>query len=213
MLVAAFGDSITAGVHLQEEQTYLYMLGKRFDYAIRKAGFPGQTTRDALRLLEAEVLAFRPDVCILQFGMNDHVALSETDAKVPLPEFKTNLAHMAEQLQRIGTTLVLCTIHPIIEGDGRSYYYSRHPQQWYAPSGVSDRIRNYNAAIRDVAAGRGCMLADIEADWERWLAQGNDLGQLLRTIENSGSNDGVHPTRLGHERYAACIAARLGGAL
>jgi len=209
-LVVAFGDSITAGVHLLPEDTYLYKLGTLMNCVTINAGIPGQTTQEARGRMKRFVRDHEPDICLLQFGMNDHTATgSGGRAKVPLDEFRANLAGMVEQMREDGIVPLLCTIHPILEGDESRYYYARHPQQWYAPGGANGRIREYNDAIRGLAGQLACELADTERYWSEAIEAGTRLEQLLRTEENAGADDGVHPTPLGHDYYAACIAPRL----
>ncbi|MDF2647170.1 MAG: hypothetical protein K0Q73_2975 [Paenibacillus sp.] len=209
LLLAAFGDSISAGVHLQPEDTYLYKLGALFGCRTWNAGIPGQTTSDALGRLNDFVLEHKPDICVLQFGMNDHVAIKEGESKVTLNDFRSNLIRMIKELRNEGTTPLLCTVHPIIEGSLQAYYYARHPQEWYSPDGANSWLRNYNKVIREVSVETDCLVADVACYWTEHCEELTSKGLLLRTVENSGNDDGVHPTSLGHDCYAACIAVQL----
>lgn len=207
MFIVGFGDSITAGAYLNKEETYLYKLGQRLDCEVSNAGVPGNTSAQGIARMQEDVIEKKPNICIVAFGMNDHVALSRNQSKVPLDDFTHNLNHICKEIRLIGGTPVLCTIHPIIEGDDSGYYYSRHPREWYAePDGVSAWINRYNEAIRHIAVHNEIMLADIDQWWRKALEHGAKLTDLLRTTENSGVSDGVHPTELGQELYAECIA-------
>ncbi|MDU5141679.1 MAG: SGNH/GDSL hydrolase family protein [Paenibacillus dendritiformis] len=101
---------------------------------------------------------------------------------------------------------VLCTVHSIIEGSDASYYYRRHPQAWYeSPSGAQAWLDGYNEAVRQAAMTTDTRLADIAERWDRELHSGTRLADLLRTKDNSGEDDGTHPTAWGHRIYADCI--------
>lgn len=207
MVVIGFGDSITAGAYLQEEETYLYKLGQELGLRIVNAGVPGNTSSQGIARMQEEVISKKPDICIIAFGMNDHVAKARNEAKVPLELFVANLSQIGNEVERVGGVPILCTIQPIIEGDEQGYYYSRHPRDWYTvPDGAQARIQQYNEAIRNLAAQKQIILADVAQRWQRARDEGANLHDLLRTVENSGIADGVHPTEQGMELYAECVA-------
>lgn len=74
------------------------------------------------------------------------------------------------------------------------------------PDGVTAWIDRYNRSIRQVAAQHKIVLADVSCWWDEALQKGNKLTDLLRTKENSGIADGVHPTKRGQRLFADCIA-------
>ncbi|GAA3407934.1 SGNH/GDSL hydrolase family protein [Paenibacillus hodogayensis] len=206
MKLAAFGDSITAGQYLAEDETYVSKLASRFGLETVNAGVPGNTTGQGLARFESDVLERRPNLCIVAFGMNDHVNTAPETAKTPLPQFRANLTLIVERLHAEGIAPLFCTVNPIIEGDAELYYYSRHPREWYRnPDGAQAWIDVYNETIREVAEETDTPLADIALEWRRYLSAGGSLNDLLRTVENSGAADGVHPTAAGQELFASCI--------
>lgn len=206
MKLAAFGDSITAGQYLAETDTFVSKLASRFGMEAVNAGVPGNTTGQGLARFERDVLEKQPDICIVAFGMNDHVNTAPETAKTPLPAFRANLTQIVERLRAAGIAPLLCTTNPIIEGDAERYYYNRHPREWYRnPDGAQAWIDVYNEAIRAVARETATPLADVALGWQRYVAEGGSLTDLLRTVENSSTADGVHPTAAGQELFAACI--------
>ncbi|MFD0712569.1 SGNH/GDSL hydrolase family protein [Paenibacillus sp. GCM10027626] len=206
MKIAGFGDSITAGLFVAAEDAYLSRLAVQWAAEAVNAGVPGNTSAQGLSRFERDVLDRRPDVCVVAFGMNDHTAVAANTAKVQLPAFERNLALICGKLLAVRIVPVLCTIHPILEGDGEHYYYSRHPREWYVrPAGAQAWIDAYNEAVRRVAGSVGAALADVARCWERYVERGGEVADLLRTRANSGSDDGVHPTAEGHRLYATCI--------
>jgi acyl-CoA thioesterase I len=208
-LLAGVGDSLTAGVFLAPEETYLHKLGTRYSMRILNAGIGGNTSLDGLARMQRDVLVHRPKVCIIVFGMNDQVAVGPDVSSVELQLFKKNLVRMAEEIKHVSGIPVLCTIHPVIPGDPDHYYYHRHPREWYLNGGVQDWIDRYSETVREVAIETRSPLADISAYWNRYIAGGGRLDSVLRTIENSGSDDGVHTTAEGQDLYAACLAEQL----
>lgn len=210
VIIAGFGDSITAGQYIESGHTYLHKLEAIFSCETVNAGVPGNTSTQGLERMEQDVLAHRPDWCIVAFGMNDHVAHAPQQAKTSPDQFRRNLEEIVSRLNARGIKPVLCTISPIIEGDAQTYYYNRHPKEWYRePSGAQAWIDAYSEVIREVAASRGAALADIATAWSQYTEQGGRLDDLLRTVENSGIDDGVHPTEAGQAVYADCIADAL----
>lgn len=210
MLLIGFGDSITAGVFMEPEDSYLNRLKRSCGIEIVNAGVPGNTTTQALLRMQEDVLNRQPDFCTVQFGMNDHYAVGLNQPNVPRDVFRSNLEQIVHALKAINCEPILCTIHPIIEGTDTTYYYSRHPRAWYeSPPGVQAWIDSYNEIIRAVATQTDTRLADVAERWERELCAGRQLEELLLTLENSGRDDGVHPTVLGHALYAECIGELL----
>ncbi len=79
--VICFGDSITAGNGVAPGKDYPSFLRERTDWPVINAGNSGDTTRDALRRLERDVLSHDPYLVIVEFGANDffkHMPLNET---------------------------------------------------------------------------------------------------------------------------------------
>lgn len=209
MLVVGFGDSITAGVFLSTQDTFLYKVGLKYGLDVYNAGVPGNNTSQALVRMQADVLDKKPDICIVEFGMNDHVAKAVDQRAVDPATFEANLRQMITNLQTIKCIPILCTISPIIEGNVNEYYYNRHPQEWYlTPPGAQAWIDQYSQIVRDVAADMNVRLADVAAKFADHLQQGGTLTGMdgvLRNLDNAGADDGVHPTASGHDLYLSAI--------
>lgn len=210
MLLAGFGDSIMAAQYLPEEDAFLTRLGKRYGLPVLNAGIPGNTSEQGLRRMAKDVLAYHPDLCIIAFGMNDHTAVGPNQAKVPISRYKYYLTEMVRHCKAQHCIPVLCTVQPVIAGNQCQYYYARHPQEWYRhPIGVQAWINEYSRAVREVAAEQDVLIADIAYSFRLARYAGIPLSCLVRTIENSGIDDGVHPNAAGHELYERCIAGVL----
>jgi acyl-CoA thioesterase-1 len=73
--LVCFGDSITAGLGLQDGQSYPDFLARDltaqgYHYKVLNRGVSGATTSDAVASLPS-ILALHPDVVIVEFGGND----------------------------------------------------------------------------------------------------------------------------------------------
>ncbi|WP_442601891.1 SGNH/GDSL hydrolase family protein [Paenibacillus sp. KN14-4R] len=213
MLILGFGDSITSGVYLPVEDTYLYKLGQRFGCGTYNAGVPGNNTTQGLARIQTDVIVREPDLTIIEFGMNDHYATALNTHLVDKITFRHNLRQMVSQLCEIDCTPILCTISPIITGDATQYYYNRHPEAWYQhPLGAQAWLDEYSEIIRETAVELNVPLADIARKWAEYLAAGGTLTGpegVLRNLDNAGVDDGVHPTAKGHDLYADCIIEQI----
>src|SRR5690242_1077181 len=118
--VVCLGDSVT-GVyyHTGGRRAYPEMLElalrKAFpgsDVSVINAGISGNSTSDALKRLERDVLAHRPHLVTVMFGLNDMV-------RVPKDEFQTNLTTIITKCRAIGAEVVLCTPNSVLETPGR----------------------------------------------------------------------------------------------
>jgi len=104
-IIAAFGDSISAGFGLDGGQTYPDDLQRLLDaagfkYHVVNMGVSGDTTSDGVERLPS-VLALKPAIVILEFGGNDGLRGQ------PVAGAKQNLAHMIEALRSAGAKVVL----------------------------------------------------------------------------------------------------------
>lgn len=84
MKVVVFGDSITKGVFVEEEQAFPKLVEAKTGLTVIGRGVPGNTTAQALMRFESDVLALDPDAVIIEFGMNDHFLVAEDQHKVAL---------------------------------------------------------------------------------------------------------------------------------
>ena len=106
--IACFGDSLTAGLGLDEGQSYPALLQKDIDaqgyhYQVVNLGVSGETTQDGLERM-GMVLAEKPAVVVLEFGANDGLRGQ------PVPNTERNLAAMIETFQKDGVKVLLAGI-------------------------------------------------------------------------------------------------------
>ncbi len=207
MLLVAFGDSITAGVYVNVEEAFPSLIKKSTSLEVVAAGVPGNNTDQGKQRLPNDVISYQPDLVLIEFGMNDHYLVDFGNYNISPVKFKENLEQMILKSREKGAKPFLINIQPVIEGDERDYYYSRHPVAYYEPlGGVNGVIDYYNKIILELALNTNTPLIDInKAFREAEKTLELTLTDLISTKENSGRSDGVHPTPKGHLIYAETI--------
>jgi acyl-CoA thioesterase-1 len=103
--IVAFGNSLTAGLGVQADDSYPAQLQHRLDrlgyhYRVINAGVSGDTSAGGLRRV-SWILNNKPELVILELGANDGLR------GFPVDQTKRNLSQIIRQLQGAGTTVVL----------------------------------------------------------------------------------------------------------
>jgi acyl-CoA thioesterase-1 len=104
-VIAAFGDSLSAGLGLETGRAYPDVLQKLLDsagyrYHVVNMGVSGDTTTDGLERMPS-LLAVKPAVVILEFGANDGLRGQ------PVGSMEKNLGEMIDALKRSGADILL----------------------------------------------------------------------------------------------------------
>jgi acyl-CoA thioesterase I len=104
-VIAAFGDSLTAGLGLEPGQSYpdrlqILLDNAGYRYRVLNMGVSGDTTTDGLERVPS-VLALHPAIVVLEFGANDGLRGQ------PVSSAKQNLAAIIEALSRSGARILL----------------------------------------------------------------------------------------------------------
>ncbi|HRU05193.1 MAG TPA: GDSL-type esterase/lipase family protein, partial [Candidatus Brocadiia bacterium] len=117
MKIVTFGDSTTAP--RGKLKTYSDCLredlsAKGVAVEVVNAGIGGNTTRMALARFQTDVLDRKPDLVVIQFGINDSCVdvwrkPPATGPRVPRDEYVKNLEKMAATLQERGCRVILMT--------------------------------------------------------------------------------------------------------
>lgn len=115
--VIAFGDSLTAGTGADRGQDYPSQLSKLAGLQIMNEGVPGDTTADALRRLDKDVLAADPRIVIVFLGGNDLLQ------RMPMNETFSNLDAIVSRIQEKGALVVLPAVqNPLWGGECKSRF-------------------------------------------------------------------------------------------
>lgn len=105
MVIAAVGDSLTAGQGVEESEAYPALVEKALragghDVQVVNAGVSGETTSGTLSRLDW-VLTLDPDIVVLETGANDGLRGIDTTL------IRNNLRQIVELLQQKGIIVVL----------------------------------------------------------------------------------------------------------
>jgi acyl-CoA thioesterase-1 len=130
-VIAAFGDSLTAGHGVDPGRSYPDFLQRELDrrgyaYRVVNAGISGDTSTDGLARLPT-VLAHKPEIVILELGANDGLR------GLPVAATKANLERLIQDIQASGARIVLAGIT-------------------LPPNYGPDYIRSFEAMYTDLAA-------------------------------------------------------------
>jgi acyl-CoA thioesterase-1 len=171
-VIACFGDSLTAGLRLDPDESYPAVLQRMLDeagyhYHVVNEGVSGDTTKDGLERIN-RVLAKKPDIVVLEFGGNDGLR------GLPVRTTKQNLAAMIEELQRNRAKVALAGISlpPEYGGEYITQFDAMYPtlaKQFHVPL--------LPFILQDVYGVQG----DIQPDGVHPTAQG--AKQVAKNVE------------------------------
>ncbi len=188
--IIGFGDSIT-GVyyHTGGRRAWPEMLGVALrrihpdaQVEVINAGVSGGKTSSALDRIDRDVLAHRPDLVVVMFGMND-VAAHPPDV------YEANLRAIIEKVRAIGSEVILCTPNAINQGD------ERRPLA---------KLGEYAGIVLRLGEELGIPVVDFHA---RFGAIQTEAPRRWITI----MSDAIHPNMRGHELFAERIAQAITG--
>jgi lysophospholipase L1-like esterase len=181
--VVFLGDSITDCWPLNR-----HFPGK--SYANR--GVAGQTTRQIVRRMKADVLDFKPEVLLVLGGTNDLAR------GVPPETIRQNLAAIGDLAWAQGTRPVFASVLPVSDHhEARNLKYQRTKLR---PLGA---IAELNRWLRQVCEERGF----VYLDYFSAMVDGN--GQLRASL----AEDGLHPNEEGYRTMAPLARAAIDLAL
>lgn len=115
--IIAFGDSLTEGVGASPGNDYPSQLERLTGLRIENRGVSGDTTEDALRRLERDVLTQDPRVVIVLLGGNDILRRLSPERTF------ANLEEIIVRIQERGALVVLAGVRgmPLVDSHGRRY--------------------------------------------------------------------------------------------
>jgi lysophospholipase L1-like esterase len=182
--IVCIGDSITGvyyhtgGLRAYPEmlQIALRKIHPQAQVTVRNAGISGDTTTGGLKRLERDVLAHKPHLVTIMFGMNDLV-------RTPLADFQNNLREIIRRCRAIDADVVLCTQNSIVE----------------SPQRPGAKLAEFTQSIRDIAKAESLPVADCFAAFEAVHAKDALEWNLLLS-------DPIHPNMAGHKLFAETIA-------
>ena len=179
-----FGDSLTYGYGVFKKDNIASLIQNRFKkLSVINSGVNGDTTREALKRLNRDVISFSPVIATILFGSNDS-APSE-NAYRTIYEFNKNMRAIIDTIKtsKKGTEIILITPPPVDDGV-------------FMPSTTNARLAPYCDAIREIAQRQGLFLCDLNKEFPR-MSGGN--------IEPYIQEDGCHLTEQGYMAFYNCL--------
>lgn len=205
--IIMFGDSTTAPrgslkVYATRVETALQGAGSTT--GVFNAGIGGNTTRDARKRMQTDVLQYKPRLVVMQFGINDSAVdvwqkPPATKPRVPLAEYLLNLRVMITAAQNAQAKVILMTTNPLRWTPKLKDVYGKPPYDPAAEDGFdSATLAGYNEALRKLAAEMKVPLVDVRAAYPDFAAKHQTTidGMLL---------DGMHPNDLGQQLVAELL--------
>ncbi|MCX7927170.1 MAG: arylesterase [Candidatus Omnitrophica bacterium] len=99
--IVCFGDSITYGYGVTSNESYPAQLEKWVSLPVINAGLSGETTSDAIKRLETDILTRHPVLVIIEFGGNDLIA------RIPVEKTTANMEEMIKRIQQAGAMVAI----------------------------------------------------------------------------------------------------------
>jgi len=201
--IIMFGDSTTAYRNSSVQKVYSVRVDEALQsigssLSVHNAGIGGNTTRDARKRFERDVLRHKPRVIVIQFGINDSAVdvwkkPPATEPRVPLTDYLDNLRTMITAAQQQKAKVILMTTNPLRWTPKLKDMYGKPPYNAAAEDGFETlHLAAYNEALRKLAKELNVPLVDVHAAYPAFAAKHKTTieGLLL---------DGTHPNDLGHQ--------------
>ena len=156
LVIAAFGDSLSAGYGLPQANGFAPVLEEMLQargvtVRVINAAVSGDTTADGLQRVDWMLETTKPDLVIVEFGANDMFR------GVPVEVMRQNFDAMLIRIQAAGATVLLAGM---LAPNNYGQHYQKQFNELYR--GLSERhnIPLYPFFLRDVALEPTLNLAD-----------------------------------------------------
>lgn len=205
--IVMFGDSTTAkrgGIQVYATRVDEALQGIGSSLSVHNAGIGGNTTRDALKRLQKDVLQHKPRVVVMQFGINDSAIdvwknPPATAPRVPLEEYLVNLRQMISAVEAQKAKVILMTTNPLRWTSRTREMYGKPPYDPEAEDGFdAPTLAKYNDALRALAAELKLPLVDVRAAYP-------EFAKKRKTFVSGLLLDGMHPNDLGQQLVAELL--------
>lgn len=200
--MVVFGDSTTAP--RGKLKVYADQLADMFpSVEIINKGVPGDTTEAASRRFQSDVLDQKPDLVVVQFGINDSMidvwkTPPREASRVSLEKYRENLRAFVIRIREGGGRVVLMTPNQLRWTPTLREKYGRAPYDLSKPGGLTIVLDDYAQAVRDIASQLHVPLVDIYSLYATEELKGSPCAELLP--------DGMHPSEEAHKQVAERLA-------
>lgn len=208
--IVAFGDSTTAPrgkLRVYSQILSEELAGAGSPVQIVNSGVGGNTTRNGLARFERDVVRHRPDVVIIQFGINDSAVdvwrvPPATESRIKLDEYANNLREMIRTLKDSGTHVILMTPNPLRWTTKLKDLYGKPPYDPTDQDGFNVTLQPYVNRVRQLAREECVKLIDVDRAFHEFgKRDGQTIDDLLL--------DGMHPNAAGHQLIAKMLTKEL----
>jgi len=203
--LVAFGDSTTApreGLQVYSELLEKQLRAKHPAARVINAGVRGNNTEDATRRFQKDVLDHKPDLVVLQFGINDSAVdvwkqPPADKPRVDLKKFRNHLQYFISTLRTNGVKVILMTPNPLRWTPRLLQLYGKPPYHPEDPEGMNGLLGTYVAAVRELALAERVTLVDVDLAFRDYARRQGSLDNLLL--------DGMHPNQQGQRIVAELL--------
>lgn len=213
--IVMFGDSTTAPrgstkVYASLVETSLQSIGSTL--SVHNAGVPSNTTADARKRLQTDVLQYKPRVVVMQFGINDSAVdvwrkPPATTPRVPLKDFVDNYRSLIADAQNAKAKVIVMTTNPLRWTSKLRELYGKAPYLPQSEDGFdSPFLASYNDALRTLAKEMQVPTVDVRAAY-------HDFAQKHKVTVDDMLSDGMHPNDLGHQLVSELLVPVIRNAL
>jgi lysophospholipase L1-like esterase len=190
--IAFLGDSITAqGASAPGGYARLVLSGLEcvgIKATMIPAGVSGHKSNDMLKRLSRDVLNKKPAWMTLSCGVND---VWHGNNGVPLDAYKTNITAVVDGAQAQGIRVMILTATMVGED---------------AANPNNQKLAAYNEFLRELAAEKKCILADLNADMQKAVEEERARGKNGNLL----TSDGVHMNAEGNKMMALGVLRAFG---
>lgn len=195
--IVGFGDSLTYGYGIKSSICFINRLDKYMpeyfpliSWNIINSGINGDTTENALKRIEKDVLKYNPNIVLILFGTND--TSNYSGQKITLDMYKNNLAEIIKKIKSHNnrTGLNFCIPIPLI--------ITPPPVYDKAASGftTNKKVMDYGEGAKEIAKKYNCPIIDFY-NYLLDESEGNYINYL--------QEDGVHLSEKGYDCLYDCI--------
>lgn len=179
--VLVIGDSLTSGLYATKEQnTFVSIVARRSGYSMARRN--ASVLRNAIPLW-AEVKAWKPDIVILEIGIND------ANGRQWSANWKGDYLALVRDMQESGAKVILCT----------TFWVNIQPD-----SPIYPIHQSINQDIRAIASETGSGLADL---WNATVGCDKCISNpfTISYFAPHYHGDSFHPSDIGHAKIADTI--------
>ena len=211
--IVAFGDSTTA-VRAGVAQVYAQRLPKTLaargiQVEVINAGISGNATAEARRRFRSDVLRHKPDLVIIQFGLNDsaiELLEGETRPRVAQAEYEQNFDYFVRTLKARDARVILMTQNPVLWTDAIKAEYAKPPYNPDDRWGFNVLNAEYAESVRKIARAHDVPLIDVYQGYQ-------DYDRVPGQTADALLSDGVHPNDEGHRLVADLLTEQIASML